>query len=253
MAGVIAHEDILNGRFSANVENWLTRWAARRIQAFGYPSSYSYLGTLQLANTREEARTGADIGVIITLNVGGLRCRKAVLLQAKRAKQGIANVGSTKGQLLKLSKLPRAGYYLFYHESPTTPFCPVPTVSSAELLQQRVLDMQKSPEARNLPLDVRTSGWDWASFVSFGLCNAQSDIGETFDTFQDALSIRGSGTTGHLPQYVYVVAIENEPYVLELKKKLREYYHSMTDKERQKTSSKRLRKQRNYDGPELGM
>lgn len=250
MAGIIAHEDILNGRFSANVENWLARWAAKRIQAFGYPSSYSYLGTLQLANTREEARTGADIGVIITLNVGGLRCRKAVLLQAKRAKQGIANVGSTKGQLPKLSKLPRAGYYLFYHESPSTPFCPVPTVSSAELLQQRVLDMQKSPEDHYLRLDVRTCGWDWASFVSFGLCNAQSGIGETFD---DALSILGSGSAGYLPQYVYVVAIENEPYVLELKKRLREHYHSMPDKERQKTISKRQRNQRSYDDPELGM
>ncbi|EHA14565.1 hypothetical protein [Halomonas sp. HAL1] len=253
LADTKAHEDILNGRFSANVENWLTGWAAKRIQDYGYPSSYSYLGTLQLANTTEETRTGADIGVIIALNVGGLRCRKAVLLQAKRAKQGIANVGSTKGQLPKLSKLPRAGYYLFYHESPTTPFCPVPTVSSAELLQQHILDMQKSPEACNLPLDVRTSGWDWASFFSFGLCDAQSEIGETFDTFEDALSILGSGSTGHLPQYVYVVAIENEPYVLELKKKLREYYHSMPDKERQKAINKSHRKQRNYDGPELGM
>lgn len=253
LADTKAHEDMLNGRFSAYFETWLTKWAAKRIQAFGYPSSHSYLGTLQLANTGEETRTGADIGVIIVLNVGGLRCRKAVLLQAKRAKQGIANVGSTKGQLPKLSKLPRAGYYLFYHESPTTPFCPVPTVSSAELLQQRVLDMQKSPEAHYLRLDVRTCGWDWASFVSFGLCNAQSDIGETFDTFDEALSILGSGSTGYLPQYVYVVAIENEPYVLELKKRLREHYHSMPDKERQKTISKRQRKQRNYDGPELGM
>ena len=74
------------------------------------------------------------------------------------------------------------------------------------------------PEAHYLRLDVRACGWDWASFVSFGLCNAQSDIGETFDTFDDALSILGSGSTGYLPRYVYVVAIENEPYVLELKK-----------------------------------
>ncbi|MHB0777578.1 hypothetical protein [Halomonas sp. WWR20] len=250
LADTTAHEDILNGRFSACFENWLTGWAARRIPAFGYPSSSSYLGTLQLANTPEEARTGADLGVIIALNVGGLRCRKAVLLQAKRAKRGIADVGSTKGQLPKLSRLPRAGYYLFYHESPSTPFPPVPTVSSAELLQQRLLDMQKDPEARYLPLDVRTSGWDWASFVSFGLCNTQSDIGEKFDTIEDALGILGSGSLGQLPQYIHVVAIEDEPYVLELKKRLREHYRSMPEKKHQKT---RNRKQHTHDGPELGM
>lgn len=250
LADTKAHEDILNGRFSAYFENWLTEWAAKRISAFGYPSASSYLGTLQLANTPEEARTGADIGVIISLNVGGLRCRKAVLLQAKRAKRGVADIGSTKGQLPKLSRLPNASYYLFYHESPSTLFPPVPTVSSAELLRQRILDMQKDPGARSLKLDVRTSGWDWASFVSFGLCNEQSDIGEKFDTIENALSILGSGSMGELPQYIHVVAIENEPYVLELKKKLREYYRSITEKEYQNSRS---RKQRSYDGPELGM
>ncbi|MEQ7871625.1 hypothetical protein V6R97_13315 [Chromohalobacter salexigens] len=249
LADTTAHEDILNGRFSALFEKWLTEWAAKRIPDFGYPSASSYLGTLQLANTSEEARTGADLGVIISLNVGGLRCRKAVLLQAKRAKRGIADVGSTKGQLPKLSRLPCAGYYLFYHESPSTPFPPVPTVSSAGLLQQRLLEMQKDTEARYLPLDVRTNGWDWASFVSFGLCNVQSDIGENFDTIEDALSILGSGSTGELPQYIHVVAIEDEPYVLELKRRLREHYRSMPENKHLRARS---RKKRSHDGRELG-
>ncbi|GAA0574094.1 hypothetical protein ACFQH5_05980 [Halomonas salifodinae] len=248
-----AHEDPLNGRFSTYLESWLSGWAAERIPEFGYPKSSSYLGTLQLASKTEEARVGADLGVIISLNVGGLRCRKAVLLQAKRAKQGIADVGSGKGQLPKLSSLPRAGYYLFYHESPPPLYPPVPTVSSAKALQQCVLDAQKDPGARYLPLDVRTNGWDWASFVSFGLCNATSDLGEPFDTVEEALSILGSGSAGQLPRHLYLVAIEDEPYVRELKKRVREYYRDTPEKTYQKTAGRHLRSSRSHDGPEFGL
>lgn len=253
LSGTKAHEDPLNGRFSAYVESWLSGWAAKRIPQFGYPKSSSYLGTLQLASKAEEARVGADLGVIISLNVGGLRCRKAVLLQAKRAEQGIANLGSGKGQLPKLSSLPRAGYYLFYHESPSTPYPPVPTVSSAEALQQCALDEQKDPGSRHLRLDVRTSGWDWASFVSFGLCNPTSDLGEPFDTIEDAFRILGSGSTGHLPQHLFLVAIEDEPYVLELRKRLREHYRDTPEKKYQKAMDKHRRSPRSHDGPEFSL
>lgn len=248
-----AHEDPLNGRFSAYVESWLSGWAAKRIPQFGYPKSSSYLGTLQLASKAEEARVGADLGVIISLNVGELRCRKVVLLQAKRAKQGIANVGSGKGQLPKLSSLPRVGYYLFYHESPPTLYPPVPTVSSAEALQQCVLDEQKDPGSRYLSLDVRTTGWDWASFVSFGLCNPTSNLGEPFDTIEDAFRILGSGSTGHLPQHLFLVAIEDEPYVLELRKRLREHYRDTPEKRYQKTMDKHRRSPHSHDGPEFSL
>ncbi|QPL46916.1 hypothetical protein IT895_03670 [Halomonas sp. A40-4] len=248
-----AHEDPLNGRFSTNVESWLSGWAAKRIPKFGYPKSSSYLGTLQLASKAEESRVGADLGIIISLNVGGLRCRKAVLLQAKRAKQGIANIGSSKGQLSKLSRLPRAGYYLFYHESPFTLYPPVPTVSSAEALQQCALNAQKDPGSPYLRLDVRKDGWDWASFVSFGLCNAESDLGEPFDTIEDAFGILGSGTTGGLPRHLFLVAIEDEPYVLELRKRLREYYRDTPEKGYQKIIHKHRHHPRSHDGPEFSL
>ncbi|CAN0184331.1 unnamed protein product [Ectocarpus sp. 12 AP-2014] len=253
LSGPITHEDPLNGRFSTYLETELSGWAAERIPKFGYPKSSSYLGTLQLASTTEEARVGADLGVIISLDVGGLKCRKAVLLQAKRAKHGVANVGSNKGQLAKLSSLPRAGYYLFYHESPSTHSPPVPTVSSAEALQQCVLNAQKNAESRHLSLDVRTTGWDWTSFVSFGLCNPSSNLGEPFDRIEDALRILGSGTTGRLPRHLFLVAIEDEPYVLELRKRLHEYYRDTPEKGYLKTIHKHRRPSRSHDGPEFSL
>jgi hypothetical protein len=232
-----AIEDLLNGRFSAYVEHWLGSWASKQIPQFGYPMSQSFLGTLQLAGKPEESRLGADLGVIISLNIGGLICRKAVLLQAKRAKDWVADVGSKKGQLPKLSKLPRGGYYLFYHESANLQLATaVPTVSSAQALEQLLLTAGKNPDGTYLPVDVRETGWDWASFISFGLCDAHSQIGEPFDTIDDALRILGSGETGVLPLRLFVVAIEDEPYVLEMAQRVRERYvdlqEPLTKKER---------------------
>ncbi|QHF44806.1 hypothetical protein PspS35_13845 [Pseudomonas sp. S35] len=241
-----AIEDLLNGRFSAYVEHWLGGWASKQIPQFGYPMSHSFLGTLQLAGKPEESRLGADLGVIISLNIGGLVCRKAVLLQAKRAKDWVADVGSKKGQLPKLSKLPRGGYYLFYHESANLQLATaVPTVSSAQALEQLLLTAGKNPDGTYLPIDVRETGWDWASFMSFGLCDANSEIGEPFDTIDDALRILGSGETGALPLRLFVVAIEDEPYVREMAQRVRERYVDL-----QEPLTKKERKQ--LDGNERG-
>ncbi|NMX56116.1 hypothetical protein [Pseudomonas sp. WS 5146] len=239
---VVSMEDPLNGRFSQCVEHWLTDWASKYIPLFGYPMSQSYLGMLQLANTPEETHVGADLGVIISLNIGGLVCRKAVLLQAKRAKDWEANIGSQKGQLPKLSRLPRGGYYLFYHESPELRFdSPVPTVSSAKALHQLIIESKRDPSAPSLNLDVRTSGWDWASFISFGLCDPASGIGETFDTVDDAMRVLGSGEIGGLPLRLYLLAIEDEPFTLELKQRLRHQYRRPDlDRSMGKTSKKDL-------------
>lgn len=224
-------EDPLNGRFSTYVEQFLSGWAGQKIPEFGYPSSTAYLGTLQLAGTEEESRLGADLGIIISLNIGGLQCQKAVLLQAKRAMQGKANLGSEKEQLPKLSRRPRAGYYLFYHDSPANLHPPVPTVSSAEVLRDHVLTKDRDPAAKSLTQDVRGFGWDWASFVGFGLCNPASSIGESFGTFDDALNILGEGDPGNLPKRVFLIAIHNDAHVRELKMKLRDHnYVQQQDK-----------------------
>jgi hypothetical protein len=247
----VSTEDPLNGRFSQCVEDGFSEWASKVIPLFGYPMSQSHLGMLQLANTEEETRLGADIGVIIALNIGGLVCRKAVLLQAKRAKDWEADVGSKKGQLPKLSKLPRGGYYLFYHESPQLRFdSPVPTVSSAQALQQLILNADRNPNAAQLKLDVRSSGWDWASFVSFGLCDAASDIGEPFDTVDDAMRILGGGEIGELPLHLVLLAIEDEPFTLELTQRLRDQY-VRAKPQQDKTMSKTSKKSLGREGDEL--
>lgn len=245
MSGTVAKEDPLNGRFSKSVEDWLARWASQQIPAFGYPLSQSYLGTFHLAGTSEESRLGADIGVIISLNVGGLVCRKAVLLQAKRAKDWVANVGSDKDQLTKLSANVLTGYYLFYHESPKFKVAPpVPTVSSALALQQLLQARKRVTTGASILLDVRDTGWDWASFITFGLCDPQSTVGAHFDTVDEAFTILGNKETGELPHHLFLVAIEDEGHVRDLEAQLRKRY------EPAEPEKKTRAKKRDKDGPD---
>jgi hypothetical protein len=228
LSSAVVKEDPLNGRFSAYVDSWLSQWASKQIPKFGYPASQSYLGTFHLAGTPEESRVAADIGLIISLNVGGLVCRKVALLQAKRAKDWVADVGSKKGQLTTLSSQELTGYYLFYHESPGFKLAPpVPTVSSALALQSLLVAANRGTLGKKILLDVSKSGWDWASFITFGLCDPVSAVGQSFDTIDHAFQILGNDETGELPQHLFLLAIEDEGYVRDLQLQVRARYPSV--------------------------
>ncbi|ENH6101884.1 hypothetical protein ACRRQX_001115, partial [Yersinia enterocolitica] len=223
-----AHEDVLTGKVTAQIDRWLAGWATERIRKFGYPEMRSYMGTLEIASTPEETRLGADIGLIVDLNIGGLVCKKIALFQAKKSLSGVANIGSNAGQLAKLSSRLNTGYYLFYHQSPHRVMGPAPSVCSAQELQKQLALLGKNIDATHLPLNVYTMGWDWASFVSFGLCNPGSLIGESFSTIEEAFTALGNGDTRHLPKYLHVISIADEHGVKELRTKIHEYYRERT-------------------------
>lgn len=245
-----AHEDVLTGKVSAQIDRWLAGWAAERIHKLGYPEVRSYLGTLEIASTTEETRLGADIGLIVDLNVGDLICQKVALFQAKKSQSGMANVGSDSGQLSKLSRRPRTGYYLFYHQSSSLVMAPAPSVCSALELANQATLAGKDIDSARIPLNVREIGWDWANFVSFGLCDQNSEVGESFDTVEEALTALGNGNARHLPKYLHIITIADEPRVMELRAKIREHYY-----ERAKTIEKKKGRQHSRDGhaPDHGM
>lgn len=247
-----AHEDVFTGKVTAQIDRWLAGWATERIREFGYPEVRSYLGTLDIASTIEETRLGADIGLIVDLNIGDLACKKIALFQAKKSKHGIADVGSHAGQLSKLSSRPIAGFYLFYHQSTYPVMAPAPTVCTAHELADKVTQFGKDVDAVHLPLNVRTMGWDWASFVSFGLCNPDSQVGQSFDTVEEAIAALGNGDARHLPKYLHVIAIADEPRVMELRTKVHEYYLDSV-KAMAKVKEKNRHLSRDRDGPEHGM
>lgn len=223
-----------------------------RIRQFGYPTTTSYFGTLEIAGKSEETRLGADIGVIVDLQIGDLTVRKVVWFQAKKAKRGIADLGSTSQQLSRLAASPAKGFYLFYHHSDFPVRAPAPTVCEERALAKIVKGKGKSLDARHLPISVRTDGWDWASFIAFGLCDPDSTLGESFTTPYDALSKLGGGNPRHLPTYLYMIAISDESRVADLQKQIHIYYRNLEHEHHHNHKLSHDHTQER-DGPELSL
>lgn len=242
------HEDVLTGKVAAQVDRWLTDWATKRINQFGYPEVNSYMGTLEIASTTEETRLGADIGLIVDLNIGSLVCRKVALFQAKKSLSGIANIGSDSGQLEKVSISQNIGFYLFYHLSTYPAKGQAPSVCSANELKNEINQSGKKIDADYLPINTYTKGWDWASFISFGLCNPSSNIGESFSTFEEAFTILGNGDPRNLPKYLHIISLADEQQIKELRFKIHMYYREI---EKTINKKKNPHRTRGMNGPSM--
>lgn len=244
-----AGEDVFTGKLSAQIDRWLSDWAAKRVKEFGYPRVASYMATLEIASKSEETRLGADVGLIVDLELGDLQSRKVVLFQAKKTKRGVTDIGSTSGQLPKLTAVPSMGFYLFYHQSDFLVRAPAPTVCSAQDLAEAVKSRGRPLDAHHLQVNVRKAGWDLSSFVGFGLCHPESGLGNAFTTPADALSKLGSGNAGRLPEYLHVIAIADESRVFAMRRQILDHYRDLTIP-LDRTHGQRRQQKREMDGPE---
>jgi hypothetical protein len=238
------NENIINGRASEKLGSLLANWAGPRIEKFGYPKSPSFIGTLEIAQSGEETRTGADLGVIIDLHVGGLICKKVALFQAKKAINGKStDIGSEHAQLKKLLATPQLGHYLFYHLSKFPQRPQWPTVCSADDLMRQVTAASRYADDNYLPVNVRELGWDWANYMTFGLCQPDSGIGVKFVDTEHALQILGGGSANHLPRHLMLVAISDEEHVMEIRNKIAQRYHEHTREREQERKPSHSRSQ----------
>jgi hypothetical protein len=227
LASADAHEDFFTGELSGHLKSEVARFTADRLSRFGYPKQPCYLGLLQSASMREEGRLGADIGVIVDIDIGNLTCRKVALLQAKKAVDGFAEIGSSGRQLAKLSANPNMGFYMFYHQANAPVRSPGPTVCSAQEIAKWAVASGNSVDAEHLRVNLRERGWDWANFMSFGLCRADSHVGAPFQTASDALEVLSGGDSGRLPRFLHVMAIADEPRVRSLEAAIKGHYLPM--------------------------
>ncbi|SAL05473.1 hypothetical protein AWB81_07176 [Caballeronia arationis] len=220
-------EESLTGSFVTHLTRW-TDWTAQNLPLFGYPEIRSYAALLDIAHKPEESRLGADLGVIVDINVGDHVCRKVALFQAKNAATGgkPENIGSKKKQLGTLAGRGPAGFYLFFHRSSFPLQSPGPTVSAAEDLARMVKASGRDLDGRYKPVDVRRHGWDWANFVTFGLCQPESGIGQPFLYGDNPLKILSDGNEGRLPSQVCLIALANEREVQALELELKDYHYA---------------------------
>ncbi|MGF6401604.1 hypothetical protein ABH905_005270 [Pseudomonas frederiksbergensis] len=223
-----AHEEHSTGGFLNSFRTELERWAGPRIDAMGYPNVTSFMGTLALGGTTAEAHLGADFGIIVEVNVGGLVVHKVALVQGKVSTNGKADIGSKPSgpqHLTQLQKLndPQRDFYAFYHRGLRKASVPWPTVNRACALVTPATDLQ----AESIRISTRESGWDWPSFIAFGLCNDTSGVGRMLEDHEDALAVLSGGHRQLLPSRLIVVAAGGGDYSLDLQRRVRQHYSSL--------------------------
>ncbi|MFJ4192511.1 hypothetical protein [Pseudomonas sp. NPDC089534] len=220
-----AHEEHSTGAFLHSFRTEVERWAGPRIDAMGYPQVTSFMGTLALGGTAAEARLGADFGIIVEINVGGLVVRKVALVQGKVSKNGIADIGSPPSGPQKLTQLqklndPQRDFYVFYHRGLRQASVPWPTLNRVSTFVSPATDLK----AGSIKVHTRKHGWDWPAFIAFGLCSATSGVGRQLMDDEDALDVLSGGHRQLLPSRLIVVAVGGGDYSLDLQQRVHQHY-----------------------------
>lgn len=253
------HEDVLTGILAGLLGKQLRGWAKERLLELGYPRATAELDFVPLAGQKGEARTGADVGFIIHVQVGDLRVHKVALLQAKVSNNGAANIGSlpsgpsNRTQLQKLRD-PDRDFFLFYHASSGASPAALPTVTPVgHFLRMGRLDEVALARSR-ITVDTRQCGWDLASFVAFGLCNPANTIGRDVPAGADPLEVMTSGGRSALPACVVVISLSDDEHGCQ-------HVLSLLDRQRYRPGPRErtlvLKKEKaqdepTYDGPQFG-
>jgi len=249
------NEDVLTGMLTQALKGQLADSAKSRLLQLGYPKAKANFDFLHLAGKKGEFATGADIGLVILLDVGDLRVRKVALLQAKVSVDGRADIGSKPSGPAKLTQLQKLrdderDFFVFYHRTNGTSPSPLPTVTSVKQLRESGTLSTGDLARLSIGAKPREQGWDLATFVAFGLCTPASALGKEVPDDADPLEAMIAGGRDSLPKYMVVVSLSHdEP----------EYHRAMSPLHRQgyRSIQPHQRKQelqfsQTKEGPELG-
>ena len=131
---------------------------------------------IDTAAAGQEKYTGGDLGLVVHGRYSpGNEFFKAAVLQTKKADWS-CGCRVDLAQADKLLQRESLGYYLLYHPYDKTCWCPTPTVHPAHLVKSDVAAAAKSTQ-KTVQKSMKSNGWDFAAFVTFGLADPASDIG----------------------------------------------------------------------------
>lgn len=222
-----AHEENLSGALTKGLAMQLQTWAGSRVDLLKYPQSKAVLSTMRLGGMAAEASLGADVGILVDINLGDLKVRKLVLLQAKVSRNFKTNIGSdptgpeSKTQLQKLNNFVR-DFYLFYNWSELENDTFLPTVASIPALFGKNSLKESDKTASYVRIDTRKCGWDLASFFTFGLCTPGTAIGQELgdaDTFEEVLA-----GLDYPPHRLIIASFNGLEMTLDVEKRIRSEY-----------------------------
>lgn len=251
------NEDVLTGMLTLALKGQLADSAKSRLLQLGYPKAKANFDFLHLAGKKGESATGADIGLVILLDVGDLRARKVALLQAKVSVDGRADIGSKPSGPAKLTQLQKLrdderDFFVFYHRTNGTSPPPLPTVTSVKQLRESGTLSTGDLAKLSIVAKPREQGWELATFVAFGLCTPASGLGKEVPDDADPLEAMIAGGRDSLPKYMVVVSLSHdEPGYHKVMSPLhREGYRSIQPRQRRQELQPSQMKER--EGPELG-
>lgn len=202
-----SHEERLTGHLVSQMMERIEEFAAtwRTLAVAGAGDVHCRIWYADTATARREAITGADLGLVVHGKIPGRSDYfKVVRFQAKK-------VGATGKATIDLDQVERLtetdslGYYLFYHRLDAKRWCPAPTVRSATNFKHQLDEAKKkqAEEAKTKPgrpesygttsADVRDGGWDFATFLTFGLADPAADHGVLCDDPREAARTLMSG------------------------------------------------------------
>lgn len=138
------------------------------------------------ATARQEKATGADLGLIIHGEYPWHdEFFKVARFQAKKA-DGNGKAVIDLDQVRALTGTDDLGYYLFYHQTRNERGTPCPTVRPADAFKSQLdkaIEREEGPRSGSrsglgvVTVDSMDAGWDFASFLTFGLADPASSFG----------------------------------------------------------------------------
>lgn len=185
-----SNEERLTGHLVSQIVERITEFASHwgALGNKGTEEAHCRIWYIDTATARREKFTGADLGLVIQAKLPGqTEYLKAVRLQAKKSTyNGQATIDLE--QLETLTQKENLGYYIFYHQFDNKRWSPAPTVRAAGPFKE-LEDVKKARGSRAVTVRTRDRGWDFATFVTFGVADQATDYGILADSPSDAASI----------------------------------------------------------------
>jgi len=225
-----SHEERLTGHFVSLMIERLTefgfQWRALGEDVHN-PSARCDIYYADTATARQEATTGADLGLI-------LHCKfahqdefwKVARFQAKKVgRSGQAQIDLEQTEaLLQQESL---GYFLFYHAWESSNWSLMPTVMAATQYERAVKEHREKGPRKNLgvtSLAARDAGFDFATFITFGLADQASEHGVVAGDPDHAMyALVGRKLPSPIPSRILVITLGSPPTAVNWDQVLSEY------------------------------
>lgn len=209
-----SHEERLTGHLVSQLierlEEFGDNWAT--LNESTEPKSTCRIWYADTATGRQEATTGADLGLIVQAKFRDQdEFFKVVRFQAKKVGRS-GNARIDFDQVAALLQRDHLGYYLFYHPLLKNAWSLAPTVRPAKEFERQLTEAQKQPQQRHrhplgeASVKVQENGLDLAMFISFAVADPASEHGVLASDQREAVSVLMAGDAPS-PSRVLVVTL----------------------------------------------